>query len=138
MGDLKRELHRNKAVTQRLIDDKQMSIHETPRGIRGAARARIAPQGRRADDRRRDPEQRSDGIGARDRFRLLARLAHYDSLAYRRGPREYDFSKVAFRAGRFSDLGVDFVDLGEHCYRKPDSADYHCVQYVMNSDYCYV
>lgn len=222
MSDLKRRLERNKALMQRLINDKMISGSETPGGritfqkhVDNKSFARFSPILKAIapasaiydrDARGSLPSfaralRRTSGVGVYPRYlfvnatlseymdyeededreefeALLARVdrrpvghrtigiaiqnseamesahaiafvcwrprrgayrfAYYDSLAYRRGSTEYDFSKIAFRPGRFGDLGIDFVDLTEYCYRKPGSSDYHCVQYVMNADYCYV
>lgn len=62
-------------------------------------------------------------------------FAFYDPLAYRRGAVGYDYAANAFQAQRF-ETPVVFHDLSAHCVQRGD--DFHCPQYVMDAEYCYV
>jgi hypothetical protein len=67
------------------------------------------------------------------------KLAFYDPLAYKRGTRSYyDFTSRAFAKERFGNK-YEFINLNDYCY-KPDksSDDFHCSQYIMNAEYCYI
>ena len=65
------------------------------------------------------------------------KVAFYDSLAYKRGKISYDYAEKAFDASRFSQR-IEFIDLDAYCFAKPETTDFHCAQYVMDADYCYI
>lgn len=65
-------------------------------------------------------------------------FAYYDPLAFKRGIKSYDFAERAFRPERFNKR-ISFINLNEYCFHKQkDSNDFHCSQYVMNAEYCYI
>lgn len=91
---------------------------------------------------------RSEAMQSAHAFAIIAwkqdkttHLAFYDSLAYKRKHQGYDFAERAFDPSRFNFTlyKVKFHNLGKYCAQKEDSSqDFHCPQYVMNAEYCYV
>lgn len=63
------------------------------------------------------------------------RFAFYDPLSYKRNRKSYDFIERAFVKNRF-EQNIEFIDLSKYCLHKEN--DFHCVQYVMNAEYCYI
>lgn len=64
------------------------------------------------------------------------KFAYYDSLAFKRPNKSFDFAQRAFNSSRFS-LKVEFIDLNTYCYQKSEN-EFHCSQYVMDADYCFL
>ena len=64
------------------------------------------------------------------------KLAYYDSLAHNKGAKSYDFADRAFLAPRFTQK-IEFINLTTYCFHKTPN-EYHCSQYVINAEYCYV
>jgi hypothetical protein len=64
------------------------------------------------------------------------KFAFYDPLSYKRGNNQYDFIERAFVSNRFEN-NIEFINLNQYCLHKNES-DYHCVQYIMNAEYCYI
>lgn len=89
---------------------------------------------------------RSEAMQSAHAFAIIAwkdgkttHLAFYDSLAYKRKHQGYDFAERAFDLSRFNfSYRVKFHNLGNYCAKKEDGEDFHCPQYVMNAEYCYV
>lgn len=89
---------------------------------------------------------RSEAMQSAHAFAIIAwkqekttHLAFYDSLAYRRKHLGYDFAERSFDPARFDfSYKVKFHNLGKYCAQKEDGQDFHCPQYVMNAEYCYV
>lgn len=70
------------------------------------------------------------------------KFAYYDPLAYKRKAKSYDFTDRAFVSDRFAEK-IDFINLNEYCFKesrgaKKEDSDFHCSQYVMNAEYCYI
>lgn len=66
------------------------------------------------------------------------KFAYYDPLAYRRKAKSYDYTDRAFVSSRFVEK-IDFINLNEYCFKESkESSDFHCSQYVMNAEYCYI
>lgn len=79
------------------------------------------------------------------------RFFYFDPLAYRRirGDRPadgYEYANRVFTSNRFQQ-SIEFIDLSQYCYRihnakaEPEKAkhdEYHCMQYVMNAEYCFI
>jgi hypothetical protein len=69
------------------------------------------------------------------------KFAYYDSLAFRRGKNAFDFTDYAFVAERF-DENIEFIDLNKYCFTPENQENippnFHCSQYVINSEYCYL
>lgn len=63
------------------------------------------------------------------------KFAYYDPLAFQKGTRNYDFAERAFVASRFSKMS--FINLNTYCFHKSED-EFHCIQYVMNAEYCYI
>jgi hypothetical protein len=63
------------------------------------------------------------------------RFAFYDPLSYKRNKKSYDFIERAFIRERFEQK-IEFINLSKYCLHK--ESDFHCVQYVMNAEYCYI
>lgn len=89
--------------------------------------------------------QKSEAMGSAHASAFVAwkvkkgyRFAYYDPLAYKRGSKSYDFADRAFRSERFVQR-IEFINLNQYCFKKEKGAeDFHCAQYVMNAEYCYV
>lgn len=64
------------------------------------------------------------------------KFAYYDSLAYKRGNKSYDYTDRAFVKDRFKEK-IEFINLNEYCFHKSE-IDFHCSQYIMNAEYCYI
>ncbi len=65
------------------------------------------------------------------------KFAFYDPLAYYKDEkRSYDYAERSFVASRF-DQAISFVNLHQYCYHKTPK-EFHCSQYVMNAEYCYI
>lgn len=87
---------------------------------------------------------RSEAMQSAHAFAIIAwthnkttHLAFYDSLAYRRKQQGYDFAERAFDQIRFDfAYKVKFHNLGKYCSKRDE--DFHCPQYVMNAEYCYI
>jgi len=65
------------------------------------------------------------------------KFAFYDPLAHKRGNKGFDFAERAFVKGRFKEK-IEFVNLDDYCYKTNDQGDFHCSQYVINGEYCYM
>lgn len=69
------------------------------------------------------------------------KFAYYDPLAYKRGNKGFDFTDRAFVTSRFDNISkLEFINLNEYCFKSnPDKPeDFHCSQYVINAEYCYI
>lgn len=65
------------------------------------------------------------------------KFAFYDPLAYFKGKtKSYDFAERSYDAKRFEQK-IEFVNLHQYCYHKA-AEEFHCVQYVINAEYCYL
>lgn len=79
-------------------------------------------------------------------------FAYYDPLAYSRKRTradgtvyyaDYDYARKLFQEARYGP-GITFHNLSDHCIRVAregsigQTAEYHCPQYVMNAEYCYL
>lgn len=64
------------------------------------------------------------------------RFAYYDPMAFRKGKKSYSFTDRAFVNQRFEQK-IDFVNLNKYCYHT-DDLNFHCSQYVINAEYCYI
>jgi hypothetical protein len=64
------------------------------------------------------------------------KFAYYDPLAHRKKTKSYDFAERAFISSRFEQK-IEFINLNEYCFHK-DPTEFHCSQYIMNAEYCYV
>lgn len=64
------------------------------------------------------------------------KFAYYDPLAYKKGKKGYEFAEHAFVSSRF-DQNIEFINLSQYCFRKTPE-EFHCSQYIMNAEYCYV
>jgi hypothetical protein len=92
--------------------------------------------------------QKSEEMGSAHAIAFIAwkkknvyTFAYYDPLAYKRGKKAYDFTDRAFVEERFAGIGykLKFLDMNLFCYRSgEDSSDFHCSQYIINAEYCYV
>jgi hypothetical protein len=65
------------------------------------------------------------------------KFAFYDPLAHKRGKKGFDFAERAFVKERFREK-IEFVNLDDYCYKINDQGDFHCSQYVINGEYCYM
>lgn len=67
------------------------------------------------------------------------KFAFYDPLSYRRGKQSYEYLNKAFTSDRFvhNKYKIEFINLNKYCLHK-DKENYHCVQYVINAEYCYI
>jgi hypothetical protein len=72
-------------------------------------------------------------------------FAYYDPIAYQRQHTRndgityyvnYDFAKKTFQPQRFEE-SVEFINLSDFCIKK-STTEYHCPQYVMNAEYCFL
>lgn len=92
--------------------------------------------------------QKSEAMGSAHAIAFIAWhinkksfFAYYDPLAYKRGSKGYDYTDRAFQKSRFSSLPykLDFINLNEYCFKSPTTpGDFHCSQYVINAEYCYI
>lgn len=92
--------------------------------------------------------QKSEAMGSAHAIAFVAwttkqnrfKFAYYDPLAYKRGSKTYDFAEKAFVAERFPDHKIEFINLNTYCFRATNqkSSDFHCSQYVINAEYCYL
>lgn len=92
--------------------------------------------------------QKSESMGSAHAIAFIAwrknkkyTFAYYDPLAYKRGSKGYDYTDRAFEKSRFSALPykLDFINLNEYCFKSPTNpGDFHCSQYVINAEYCYI
>ena len=65
------------------------------------------------------------------------KFAYYDPLAYKRGAKNsFDYTDRAFVKDRFSE-NIEFIDLNKYCFKTSDE-NFHCSQYIINSEYCYI
>lgn len=71
----------------------------------------------------------------------------YDPLAYLRFKKRedgttyasnYDYARLTFQSQRFPQHNIKFVDLSQFCLHKGQKDEYHCPQYVMDAEYCYI
>lgn len=92
--------------------------------------------------------QKSEHMGSAHAIAFIAwkvgkkyKFAYYDSLAFRRGKNAFDYTEYAFVADRF-DENIEFINLNKYCFtpeNQPTSLhNFHCSQYVINSEYCYL
>lgn len=94
--------------------------------------------------------QKSESMGAAHAIAFIAwndtrpgvkthkyKFAFYDPLAYKRGTKSYDYTDRAFVESRFEE-NIEFIDLNKYCFKTNDQGDFHCSQYVMNAEYCYI
>jgi hypothetical protein len=70
------------------------------------------------------------------------KFAYYDPLAYKRKTKSYDYTDRAFVSDRFVET-IDFINLNEYCFKeskggKKEGGDFHCSQYIINAEYCYI
>jgi hypothetical protein len=69
------------------------------------------------------------------------KFAYYDSLAFRRGKNAFDYTDYAFVKERFEE-NIEFIDLNKYCFtpanQELEKPNFHCSQYVINSEYCYL
>jgi hypothetical protein len=88
--------------------------------------------------------QKSEAMGSAHAIAFIAwrssqkkiKFAYYDPLAHKKGQKVYDYAERAFVSDRFSQ-NITFINLNEYCYHKTP-AEFHCSQYIMNAEYCYV
>jgi hypothetical protein len=66
-----------------------------------------------------------------------SKFAFYDPLAYKRGQRGFDYAEKAFKSSRFSQK-IEFINLNEYCFKPNELGDFHCSQYIINAEYCYI
>jgi hypothetical protein len=64
------------------------------------------------------------------------KFAYYDPLAFKRGRSTYDYAERAFVSDRF-EQDIEFINLSAYCFQK-GGEEFHCSQYIMNAEYCYV
>lgn len=73
-------------------------------------------------------------------------LAYYDPIAYQRKHTRadgatvyvnYDYAVKTFQPKNFPGEDVEFVNLSDFCLKK-DETQYHCPQYTMNAEYCFM
>lgn len=64
------------------------------------------------------------------------KFAFYDPLDHKRGKKSFDYAERAFVSDRFTQK-IEFINLNVYCYHK-DPEEFHCSQYIMNAEYCYV
>jgi hypothetical protein len=64
------------------------------------------------------------------------KFAFYDPLSYKKKNGVYDYAEKAYVKSRFSQ-NIEFINLHEYCFHKTPE-EYHCSQYVMNAEYCYI
>lgn len=73
-------------------------------------------------------------------------FAYYDPLAYQRFRKRedgttyainYDYARMTFQSRRFEHR-IQFIDLSQYCLRKGQEGEYHCPQYSMDAEYCYI
>lgn len=74
-------------------------------------------------------------------------FAHYDPLAYQRYKKRedgttyavnYDYARMTFQSRRFPQHDIKFIDLSQYCLHKGQKGEYHCPQYVMDAEICYI
>lgn len=75
-------------------------------------------------------------------------FAFYDPLAYQRKRvrangetymASYNYAAMTFREERFDvDMQVEFLDLSKYCLRSTNVDEFHCPQYVMDAEYCFI
>ncbi len=75
-------------------------------------------------------------------------FAFYDPLAYQRKRvrkngeeyiAKYDYAAMTFRQELYDvDVSVNFWDLSKYCIREKNAEEYHCPQYVMDAEYCFM
>lgn len=92
--------------------------------------------------------QKSETMGSAHAIAFIAwkvankyKFAYYDSLAFRRGKNAFDFTDYAFVKERFEE-NIEFIDLNKYCFtpgnQEIEKPNFHCSQYVINSEYCYL
>lgn len=73
-------------------------------------------------------------------------FAYYDPIAYQRknvrsdgriSYANYDYAKKTFQSRNFPDENIQFINLSDMCLKKNEE-EYHCPQYVMNAEYCFL
>lgn len=64
------------------------------------------------------------------------KFAFYDPLSHKKGNKNYDFAERAFVSSRFTQK-IEFINLSDYCFHKIPE-EYHCSQYIINAEYCYV
>ena len=88
--------------------------------------------------------QKSEHMGSAHAIAFIAwkpsprkyKFAYYDPLAHKKGAKSYDFADRAFDAARFTQK-IEFINLATYCFQKTPE-EFHCSQYVINAEYCYV
>ena len=65
------------------------------------------------------------------------KFAYYDSLAYHRKTKSYDYAERAFVGSRF-EHDIEFINLNTYCFKGEEEGDFHCSQYVINAEYCFI
>jgi hypothetical protein len=65
------------------------------------------------------------------------KFAFYDPLAFKRGKKSFDYTDKAFVKERFQE-NIEFIDLNKYCFKSNELGDFHCSQYIINSEYCYM
>ena len=63
-------------------------------------------------------------------------FAYYDSLSYKKGKGSFDYAERTFISSNF-EKKINFMALSEYCFHKTPE-EFHCSQYVINAEYCYV
>lgn len=63
-------------------------------------------------------------------------FAYYDSLSYKKAKSSYDYAERILITENFQ-RNINFKPLSKYCYHKT-SEEFHCSQYVINAEYCYV
>lgn len=94
--------------------------------------------------------QKSESMGAAHAIAFIAwkaqssssrtnkyKFAFYDPLAYKRGAKSYDYTDKAFISSRFEEK-IEFIDLNKYCFTINEAGDFHCSQYIINAEYCYI
>lgn len=65
------------------------------------------------------------------------KFAVYDPLDHKKGNKSFDYSERAFVAERFPEHTIEFINLNQYCFKKTPE-EFHCSQYIMNAEYCYI
>lgn len=87
--------------------------------------------------------QRSEAMGSAHASAFIVwkvqnkyKFAYYDPLAFKKGSKVYDYAERAFVSSRFHPK-IEFLNLNAYCFHKVPE-EFHCTQYIMNAEYCYV
>ena len=64
------------------------------------------------------------------------KFAFYDPLSHTKKKQTFDYAERAFVSIRFNEK-IEFINLNIYCFHKTPE-QFHCSQYVMNAEYCYI